>query len=218
MVQIIQEKRPQGFADRIMSGLAEVAPGIAAGHQEAQLAKQKSLAENDALSKITGMNLTGITDPKLKKIAFSEALKGKSQGQLADQKAKQNKAIIDDLEEKRGLPKGSLAAYVNNPKMAETVSRPQKDIKKTQASQPIDPDQLKLIKSIRNTPEFKEADPLTKYQMMTDAGISKENASEEADIAAKQSDLSQKSFESNYKANEDFFLPTLDYLSCGYAR
>lgn len=76
MVQIIQEKRPQGFADRIMSGLADIAPGIAAGHQEAQASRQRSLAENDALKKITGQDFSGINDPKIRQDLIASKLRG----------------------------------------------------------------------------------------------------------------------------------------------
>ncbi len=38
-----------------------------------------------------------------------------------------NKRIISDLEKRRGLQEGALAAYENDPKMAEQVSRPPKE-------------------------------------------------------------------------------------------
>jgi len=64
--------------------------------------------------------------------------------------------------------------------------RQQREPKKTQASQPIDAEQLDKIKQVRNSPEYQKADPLKKYQLMTDSGISKENAKAESDIAAAQ--------------------------------
>lgn len=114
-----------------------------------------------------------------------------------------NKNITDDLEKERGLTPGSLSAYETDPRLAETVSRP-KEKKLTQSSQPIDPEQLKIIKNVRDSEEFKNADPLKKYQLMTDANVSKENAQAEADIAYKGDTLANQKFESSYKAQEDF--------------
>lgn len=97
-----------------------------------------------------------------------------------------NQAIIKDLEKRRGLEEGALAPYVDDPKLAEQITRPAKEAKKTQASQPIDEDQLKRIKHVRELPEFKAASPAIKYQMFTDYGVSKENAKTEADIFASE--------------------------------
>lgn len=103
-----------------------------------------------------------------------------------------NKKIISDLEKRRGLKTGELEAYVDDPKLAEQITRPSKDGKKTQASQPIDEDQLKRIKHIREKPEFKVASPAIKYQLLTDAGVSKENAKTEADIFAADAEVNKE--------------------------
>ncbi len=87
-------------------------------------------------------------------------------------------------------------------------ARATKPSKKTQASQPIDPEQLAIIRKIRETPEYQNADPLTKYQLLTDNGVSRENAESEADIASKQSETQTKAFDTAYKANEDFINET----------
>jgi len=55
-----------------------------------------------------------------------------------------------------------------------------------QASKPINPEQLKKIQTVRATEEFKNAVPLKKYQLLTDSGVSKENAEAESKIAAEQ--------------------------------
>jgi hypothetical protein len=89
----------------------------------------------------------------------------------------------------------------------------QQPTKKTQASQPIDSDQLNIIKNIRESDEYKNASPLKKYQILTDSGVSKENSKAESDIASKESEIDQKSFESGYKANEDFINETTSKYS-----
>lgn len=97
------------------------------------------------------------------------------QGQAAE-KARRDKAILDDLAKRRGLEPGSLDAYVGNVALAESVTRPDKPGKKTQASQPIDEDQLKRIQHVENQPEYKNASLPVKKKMLRDSGVSKENA------------------------------------------
>jgi hypothetical protein len=62
----------------------------------------------------------------------------------------------------------------------------QQQPKATQASQPINPDQLKRIQDVRKKPEYETASPSKKYQMLTDNQVSKENAKAEADIYAEE--------------------------------
>lgn len=56
----------------------------------------------------------------------------------------------------------------------------------TQASQPINPDQLKRIQDVRRTPEYENASPSMKYRLLTDNGVSKENAEAESKISAEE--------------------------------
>ena len=49
----------------------------------------------------------------------------------------------------------------------------------TQASQPINPDQLRRIQEVRRTPEYQAADPAKKTEMLKDNGVSKENSDSE---------------------------------------
>ncbi len=56
--------------------------------------------------------------------------------------------------------------------------------KLTQASQPINPEQLNNIQMVRKMPGYEQASPAKKYQMLTDNNVSKENAEAEAKIAA----------------------------------
>lgn len=72
------------------------------------------------------------------------------------------------------------------------VASLQKPAKPTQASQPIAPEQLDKIKDVRQRPEFQEATPSKKYQMLTDAGVSKENAKAEADVYATEYETGEK--------------------------
>ena len=82
------------------------------------------------------------------------------------------------------------------------------EVKKTQASQPIDPEQLKNIQNVRNQPGFNDLSEVEQYQAFTNAGVSKENAIAEATLKGKQLKREQEAFESAYKAQEDFIKDT----------
>ena len=139
---------------------------------------QPGLSPTARVNAMNQLQKFGEHNLELQKLATEETKKQKT---LND-----NRNIIKDLEHKRGLPQGSLSAYENDPKMAEQVSRPPKEGKQTQASQPINPDQLKRIQDVRNNPAFESASPAKKYQILTDAGVSRENAKAEADIYAEE--------------------------------
>jgi hypothetical protein len=110
--------------------------------------------------------------------------------QLQDQ-AKQtaNDEIIADLEVKRGLEPGSLSAYRNNPKLAEQISRPKTESKKTQASQPIDEEQRKNIKAVKEDPRWKTANLTEKKTLLDEGKVSKENSKEILQIEKDQRDI-----------------------------
>jgi len=202
MVQIIP--RAQNFVDRLGGAPEDIGQSLGmmlSGNIQNDRRMDQQQQQKQALQQLgIDPNLPG----EFQKLAYEYGEKSKIEKQKKISELQGNAKILRDLEQRRGLEEGSLNAYLSDPKAAEQVTRPQKDSKKTQASQPIDPEQLKIIKNVRSSSEYKEATPLEKYQLMTDSGISKENAQAEADIAAKQSDIQQKGFEGAYKANEDF--------------
>ena len=116
-----------------------------------------------------------------------------------------NEEVLRGIEEERQLPEGSLNKFRSNPSLANQVTKP---VKKTQASQSIEPEQLKIIENIRKTPEYAQADELGKYQLMTSAGVSRENAKDEANISGEKIKRSDASFEKAYKYNEPFINET----------
>lgn len=84
-----------------------------------------------------------------------------------------NKAKVADLERRRNLTPGSLAAYEDDPKMAEQVTRPEKG---TQASKPIDEDQLRRIEHTLAMQGFDDLTPSQQNLSLIKNGVSKENA------------------------------------------
>lgn len=60
------------------------------------------------------------------------------------------------------------------------------------SQQPIDPDQLKRIKDTRELPEFQNASPTKKYQMLTENGVSSPLAEAESKISAEEQKIKEK--------------------------
>lgn len=209
MVQVLQSNRQKqpSFLQSIAGGLAEGASQAIPEYFKQQ-AQQKQMQEaNAAYKQLTGHDLSGLPPEAQSKLA-AQLLQGNQKTQEFAAKVQGNKKIIADLEEKRGLQPGTLSAYENDPKMAEQVSRPQKESKKTQASQPIDPEQLEIIKKVRSIPGYDDMDEVDQYRALTTAGVSKENADVEAKLTGSKLERQQKGFESAYKAQEDFINDT----------
>lgn len=212
MIQVLDEVKKPSFSRSFGDAFSNV--GQAGAQMATQFAlekHQKNLneKENEVIKGLTGQDVTGLS-PRLKELYFSESIKGKSKSSEIAEKLKANKTIIQDIEEKRGLPKGSLNAYIADPKMAEQITRPTKPAAKTQASQPIDPEQLNIIKNVRNQSGFSELDELGQYRAFVDSGVSKENAEAESKLRGQQLSRQQQQFETSYKAQEDFINETTD--------
>jgi hypothetical protein len=80
--------------------------------------------------------------------------------------------------------------------------------KKTQSSQPIDPEQLQTINRVRGEPGFSDLDELGQYQQLTNAGVSKENADVEAKLRGTQLTRKGQQFDKSYEAQKDFINDT----------
>jgi len=206
MVQINKVNRRPSFAEQASEGLSRGAEAYSNYQQN-----QQKMQSMNQYGESIGIKNLGSLPPEIQKEAVSKSLSAKNESGKHNKTLEDNRNILRGLEKERGLDQGSLSAYESNPSLAERSSRPSKEPKKTQASQPIDPEQLDIIKNIRNTPEYEEAPPLKKYQMMTDGGVSKENAQAEADIASKQQALQdskgearQKLLSSHHKESEKY--------------
>ncbi len=89
-----------------------------------------------------------------------------------EKKAEDRRAQLADIELKRGLEKGSLAAYEDNVPLAERTTRPEK---LNQGDTPIKPDQLRRIQYVESKPEFATATTIEKAKMLRDAEVSRQN-------------------------------------------
>jgi hypothetical protein len=114
--------------------------GLSFGQQvmQQQKAAQQAQQENKRLQQLTGVDFSGITDPKQRQEIVASMLQGQNQRQLeslkgsnkaaeSDAQLQRNLAIIADLENRYQLPQGSLAPYASNPAMAQKIAAPKAD-------------------------------------------------------------------------------------------
>jgi hypothetical protein len=88
---------------------------------------QKRIEAIQTDSRIGPTARVNAVDQLLKYQQYNNTLQEKAAKQLKEQESIQaNDRILADLEQKRNLQPGSLSAYRNDPKMAETVTRPPK--------------------------------------------------------------------------------------------
>ncbi len=123
-------------------------------------------------------------------------------------KKESNQKIISDLETRYALEPGALAAYENDPKMAEKVARPPKEGKENISEKPINEDQLRRIQHVRSQPEFKDMDEVERYEAFTNSGVSGPNAEREAKLHGAKLERQEKAVDSAYKAQEKFINDT----------
>ncbi len=138
---------------------------------------------------------------------MTQSIQAKQQQQ---QKQQQGFDQLTGIEQQRGLTPGSLSPFFGNTSLAEKVTRPEKPMKQTQASQPINPEQRSLINQVRSQPEYEDLDEVGQYRALTNAGVSKENAEAEAKIKSTQLGRSEKAIDRAYDAHKDFINETTD--------
>jgi hypothetical protein len=142
--------------------------------------------EKKALADKYGKDVANLP-PEERKLAVANALKGQQEGATAAQKLQRDTAQKRQLEKDRNLPEGSLENY--DIKTAEQASRPQKDKNKTQAAQPIDPQQLKAIEDVTSQEGFYDLSPEEQNIKLLKGGVSKENAKPILDLAVEKNKI-----------------------------
>ena len=197
----------QGVKERMKEAMEEKRE---AKKREFSQNEQKNIAE--FLKSEYGLNTKDLPLDFQKEILKGQyANEVKQAGKLTPDQEKKRSAIISKAlrgeaskEEIDSLPvKDQLDVF--------RVTKPPKEAKKTQASQPIDPEQLDIIKKIRENLKYSRATPSQKYQMMTDAGVSRENAKAEADVSTEEFKSEKEEEERREKRNYDYHKESKDY-------
>lgn len=224
-IQILDENRKKSFGEKLNIGIGDAlrtGMSLYEKHQERETAQrnlqqkmqhelEKEQKKSDLKSEIETAKSKAAHDTAIEVESLKQGKRTAtetSKQKEKEDKIASNKTQLADLEKRRGLEPGALDAYVDDVKAAEKITRPDKEPKKTQASQPIDPEQLAIIKRVRSDPEYQDASSLKKYQILTDNNVSKENAQAEADIAGKQEQLNLNKFEKSYDSQKEFINDT----------
>ncbi len=151
MVQLLPQAPPKGksFAQKLSQG---VGTGLSMGQQMMQESAQKKALKDAGLD----ANLP----PELQKIALSEKLKGKAKSDETAAALVANKKAVEGIEAQRNLPKGSLAAFEDDPKLAEQVSRPAKEKEPPLTAKPVPKEISSKIKQVLDENKNVSADEL----------------------------------------------------------
>lgn len=144
--------------------------------------------------------------------AKNQAASDKAAAEKAEKerKAENNKAILADIELKRGLEKGALDPYEDNVGLAERTTRPDKEVKVNQADRPPDADQLRRRIEVEESPEFQNATLSQKEKLYSRAGLSTANTKAAMDPLYEEQKINAKMQESSYKAQEGFINEVTD--------
>lgn len=157
-------------------------------------------------------NLQKTAAKNLETQAKAQAASDKAATEKAEKekKAEDRRAILADLEVKRGLEKGSLAAYEDNVTLAEKTTRPEKEGKVNQADRPIDPDQIRRMDEVEKMPEFQNATLSQQERLYARNGVSNANIKGALEPKYEEQKINAKMQESSYKAQEAFINDVTD--------
>jgi hypothetical protein len=201
MVQVINTENPQGKLSEMLGmslgqGLGNGLNTFFANRSLESVMKDKSLENAPQSQKLEAIR--SALSPYGEK--GQEIFKQRMEIEQQEQKEKQEKTNLQkgDIlrrrlegkpvsEKEKGMftPQEELAIAQHH-QAIELQNLKNQGAKPTQASQPINPDQLNKIKDVRQTPEYEAASPSKKYRMLTDNGVSKENAEAESKIYAEE--------------------------------
>jgi hypothetical protein len=220
-MQVFEETRKPDFVENFGRAIGKAVPQYLQGQQQ-----QKNKAAENAKLKLMGIDIEGVQDPELRKIAFSKGLDAKSKKDEADREEKRDKDFIrefltesdaQDVEKpnKQGIPKwksmseAKLAELkLRDPKKGKIIEDLRKEDKELASNQPISEKQLAIMKQVRSQPGFNDLDDYGQYLAYIDNGVSPINAEREAKLKGSQLERGQKNLDSAYKAQQDFIEDT----------
>ncbi len=148
MVQVLRApQRNPSFGERLNQGVGQ---GLQIGSQlmGEHVQKQQSEKQRAAISKLTGLDVSDIQDPKILQKIMELHGEGQNKASESASKLASNRGILRDLEKKRNLPEGSLEPYVNDVKLAETSTRPTKEKEPPLTAKKVPPETSRKINKI----------------------------------------------------------------------
>lgn len=125
MVQYIP--RAQDTFDRFTKSFGAGVSQLATGLSEQLVGKERIKKENETVERLTGQDISGLSDSKLREKYFELAINSKQKKLDASEKATENTKKVKGIEKQYGLEEGSLSEFENDPSLAARVGKPQKE-------------------------------------------------------------------------------------------
>lgn len=213
-------KRGPSKSEQFSQAISRAAVGTAGYlHQEEQKKQQNEFQQQERKSIADFMEREyGVKNsenlPKefqMEVLKASQSQRNKLAGQPSDEETRHRNDIVGRALRGEATPEEEASLPAEDQlKIANHKLKKDKEPTKTQASKPIDPEQLNKIESIRSQPGYDEMDEVDQYRALTRAGVSKENAEAEARLTGQKLERNQKSADTSYKAQEEFINQTTD--------
>lgn len=211
MVQIIEEnrrpqrERPPSMTDRFKNAFAtavDVGTKTYLSEYEKKQSKEKKDREDQQVKQLIGLDISGIQDPKVRLEVVKEGMKAHKLNDTNSIYAKGLRGEELTEEEMSKLP-------VNAQTQLNKARNPKEPVKRL-SEKPIEPEQLEAKRRAKATPGYKDMNELEKLDTLIENGVAPSLAEQEAKLTSSKLEREQKSFESSYKAQEDFINKTTD--------
>lgn len=223
MVQILQRTQPtktERFKQAVM-GLG----GSISDYYVAKEKEQKQQLQSEKLNKLTGMDLSGLP-PEFQKVAFSEHLKRGTEKEKYKNEYEENQKFANEYFDqnqpeaetlKNNIPKWKTMSdeevarlKVKDPKKGKIIE----DLrKKTVSNQPVDPEQLNIMRNVRLQPGFEDLNEVQQYRAYIDAGVSPINAERESTLKSAELKRHQSAVDKSYSEQKDFIDKTTNQFN-----
>jgi hypothetical protein len=228
MVQIFDNSMSpitKKIIDKDMSeGFEGMFANIANERRQSQ-ANQLMQRENQAFKELTGMDISGIQDPNMRKEAFKQAFSAKQDTDFLEKIKRMNEPSEERQTEftedvpikssKKPSGKGiqelsdeQLVALHGSKRMKPIAQAETSRRKVLARNQPIPPEQMDLIHAVRNQEGFDDLDEIGQYRAYIDANVSPDYAEREAKLRTPSLDRKRKEFDTSYDLQKEFIEDT----------
>lgn len=206
-IQVVRAReRAPSTSDKFLEAFGQSAERIGSA-----LAGRKHRQEEDeALKKAYGVDFSGIRDPKQRQLLAEQSRLSQSQGLKATSQEEVQSIYAKGLRGEELTPQELSRLPVNAQTQLKKATQPAKEPVKRLSEKPIEPEQLEAKRRAKATPGYNEMNELEKLDTLIENGVAPSLAEQEAKLTSSKLEREQKTFESSYKAQEDFINKTTD--------
>lgn len=119
--------RPPNTSDKFSKAFAAGTGELATGISNHLVGKEHVNKENETVKRLTGQDISGISDPKMREKYFELAINAQQKKLDLSEKTAENAKKVRGIEKQYGLEEGSLSEFENDPSLAARVGKPQKE-------------------------------------------------------------------------------------------